>query len=302
MSISFEEAVQLFLSSLEIEENLSINTIESYRRDLKKFMKFYHKEKIEDWKRIDAVDMQLLLQQLKEEKYSTASTSRLLSCLRRFFRFAIREKYMDHHPLANIKQPKKEKMLPKILSLQEVIQMIQVPDTTTPLGLRDRAMLELLYATGLRVSELITIRLDQLHLSIGFIQVIGKGNKERMIPLGREASQWIERYVTYARLHLENPNEPQTALFLNHRGRGFTRQGVWKNLNEIVLQAGITKKVSPHMLRHSFATHVLENGADLRIVQELLGHVDISTTQVYTHISKNRISQQYFDSHPRARE
>ena len=201
--------------------------------------------------------------------------------------------------MQHIKRPKKGVQLPKTLTLEEIETLIQTPDTTTALGLRDRAVLEVMYASGLRVSELTHLKLDDLRLELGLIQTIGKGDKERIIPLGDHAIYWIEQYLEKARPELvQDSSVPY--LFLNHRGGGFSRQGIWKNLNQHVLTAGIQKNVTPHMLRHSFATHLLENGADLRIVQELLGHADISTTQIYTHVSKQRMSEVYQQYFPRA--
>ncbi len=203
-------------------------------------------------------------------------------------------------PMQHIDTPKKAQKLPKTLSIKEVEQLIETPDVTKTLGLRDRAILEVMYATGLRVSELIELKLADLHLDLGLIQTIGKGDKERIIPLGDLAIEWIRRYMEEARPKLLRSGENETHLFLNHHGHKFTRQGIWKNLKQTVFDAGIKKEVTPHTLRHSFATHLLENGADLRVVQELLGHADISTTQIYTHITKKRMADVYQKYFPRA--
>lgn len=198
--------------------------------------------------------------------------------------------------------PKKTQRLPKTLSVAEVEKIIEMPDTTTSLGIRDRAILEVMYATGLRVTELISLKLDDLHLSLGLIQTVGKGDKERIIPLGDLAINWINEYLEKSRPELvyRSGNRDNPYLFLNYKGRQFSRQGIWKNLKIYVVQAGIQKDVTPHTLRHSFATHLLENGADLRVVQELLGHADISTTQIYTHITKQRMADVYKKYFPRA--
>jgi integrase/recombinase XerD len=199
-----------------------------------------------------------------------------------------------------VETPKKAKQLPTVLSTSEIERLLEVPDVTTHLGMRDRAILEMMYATGMRVSEIANLLLDDLHLSMEFIQTKGKGGKERIIPIGEIAIEWLENYLYDSRPYLEDEKKSNTYVFLNYKGGSLSRQGLWKNIKQIVADAGITKKVSPHTLRHSFATHLLENGANLRIVQELLGHSDISTTQIYTHVSKKRLSEVYDKYHPRA--
>ena len=202
--------------------------------------------------------------------------------------------------MLHIDTPKKAGTLPSVLSFSQVEKLLQVPNTHTHLGRRDRTILEVMYATGLRVSELTHLKLNDLHLELGLIQTVGKGNKERILPIGEQAVMWLEEYLLLTRAHLERKDEPSEWVFLNHRGGQLSRQGVWKNIRKMVQAAGIQKEVTPHTLRHSFATHLLENGADLRIVQELLGHADISTTQIYTHISKKRLQSVYQNYHPRA--
>ena len=202
--------------------------------------------------------------------------------------------------MQHIDSPKKVQKLPSTLSVDEVTRLIETPDTSKPLGMRNRAILEVMYATGLRVSELIEIKLGDLHLSIGLLQTIGKGDKERIIPLGDYAIQWIERYMNEARPQLIKNLPNETHLFVNHHREPLSRQGIWKNLKQMGREAQIEKNITPHTLRHSFATHLLENGADLRIVQELLGHADISTTQIYTHITKQRMADVYKEHFPRA--
>ena len=258
--------------------------------------------KIRDWKEVDYSLIVLFLQNLKQDGYATSSTSRMISCLKKFFKFLQQEQLVEINPVQPLKIPKKSKTLPKALTVDEVTQVLNSCDTSTVLGLRDKAMLELLYATGMRVSELITLKLSDLHLELGFLQTIGKGNKQRIIPIGQAATNWVQHYLTYARVVLEQESNPVEYLFLNHRGNGFTRQGFWKNLKKIVQEAGVHKEVSPHTLRHSFATHILEAGADLRIVQELLGHSDISTTQIYTHLTNERMKEIYQQAHPRAKK
>ncbi|MGB3159926.1 MAG: site-specific tyrosine recombinase XerD [Carnobacterium sp.] len=295
-----EEDLAGYIRFLTIERGLSKNTIESYLRDLKKYLLFLKENHLMTWDSIDRYAVLSFLQQLKEEKKSAGSIIRMVSSLRQFHQFLRQEKLATVDPMAHIDTPKKAQTLPKILSTKEVEILIETPDTSQTLGIRDRAILEVMYATGLRVSELTELKLDDLHLSLGLIQTIGKGEKERILPLGDLAIKWIETYLNHSRNRLERSDCRSDFVFLNHHGRKLTRQGIWKNLNILVKKAGIKKEVTPHTLRHSFATHLLENGADLRTVQELLGHSDISTTQIYTHISTHRMSSVYKTYHPRA--
>lgn len=295
-----EDDLKEYLHFLTIERGLSKNTIESYRRDLVHYLDYLNEHQIASWNELDRYFVLSFLQQLKDEEKAAGTIIRMVSSLRKFHQFLKQERLSEIDPMLHIDTPKKAQTLPKILSMKEVEKLIETPDTNTTLGLRDRAMLEVMYATGLRVTELTELRLTDLHLSLGLIQTIGKGDKERIIPLGDLAIEWIEKYLRYSRVKLEKSGKRTPYLFLNHHGGGLTRQGVWKNLKKLVLLAGIEKEVTPHTLRHSFATHLLENGADLRVVQELLGHVDISTTQIYTHITKKRMTEVYKTHHPRA--
>lgn len=292
-----------YLVYLKIERDLSNNSIESYERDIKQYIDFLSQEKITEWEAIDRYDIVLFLQNLKIEGKSESSIIRMTSSLRQFHQYLRQEKWLKGDPMQHIQTPKKKETLPKVLSIQDVEKLLETSDTETDLGLRDRAILEVMYATGLRISELVHLRMDELHLTMGFIQTVGKGDKERIIPIGGEAIKWLNDYLEYSRPLLERrAEEISPYVFLNARGRGLTRQGVWKNIKKIVQEAGIKQNVTPHMLRHSFATHLLENGADLRIVQELLGHSDISTTQIYTHITKARMKDVYTQYHPRAKK
>ncbi len=296
------EPLDEYLVHLKIERDLAENSIKSYQRDIEKYMQYLETEKIMDWKVIDRYDIVLFLQKLKEEGISNNSVIRMTSSLRQFHQYLRQEKIMDQDPMQYVETPKKAEVLPKVLSVDEVDKLLQTPDTAKPIGLRDRALLEVMYATGLRISELVELELSELHLSMGFIQTIGKGNKERILPIGGEAVNWLNEYLMDGRpIFAKRATEESPYVFLNARGGGLSRQGVWKNLKKTVQKAGIKQNVSPHMLRHSFATHLLENGADLRIVQELLGHSDISTTQIYTHITKTRMKDIYEQYHPRAR-
>lgn len=289
-----------YLHYLTIERGLSQNTRKSYERDLKQYLSFLKEQNIADWQQVDRYVILNFLQQLQETGKASATSIRMVSSLRRFHQFLRQERYIDHDPMQHIDSPKKKQKLPDTLSLKEVERLIETPDTREALGIRDRAILEVMYATGLRVSELIGLKLNDLHLSMGLLQTTGKGDKERIVPLGDLAIQWVETYLEESRPALTKKNPDESHLFVNNRGQGLSRQGIWKNLKGIVRTAGITKNVTPHTLRHSFATHLLENGADLRTVQELLGHTDISTTQIYTHITKKRMTEVYKQHFPRA--
>lgn len=291
-----------YLIHLKIERDLSDNSIESYKRDITQYIQFLEKSNINNWNEIDRYTIVLFLQHLKEDNKSENSIIRMSSSLRQFHQFLRREKITENNPMQYVQTPKKKEVLPKVLSMSEVEKLLEAPDVEREIGLRDRAILEVMYATGLRISELVHLRMDELHLTMGFIQTVGKGNKERIIPIGGEAIKWLTEYLEYSRTLLSSRAvEESPYVFLNARGKGLTRQGVWKNLKKLVQQTGIKQNVTPHMLRHSFATHLLENGADLRIVQELLGHSDISTTQIYTHITKARMKDVYDEFHPRAK-
>lgn len=295
-----DEQIKEYLHYLTIERGLSFNTRASYERDLKQYLLFLEEKGVKDWQDVDRYTVVDFLALLSQEGKASTTITRMISSLRRFHQFLRQERYTDHDPMQHIESPKKAQKLPQTLSLAEVERLIATPDTSTTLGIRDRAILEVMYATGLRVSELIGLKLGDIHLEMGLLQTIGKGDKERIVPLGDYAIHWLERYLNEARPSLTKKNQNETHLFVNNHGKGLSRQGIWKNLKQIVLKAGITKDVTPHTLRHSFATHLLENGADLRTVQELLGHADISTTQIYTHITKRRMTEVYKEFFPRA--
>ena len=298
-----ETYIEEYLHFLKIERGLSNNTIVSYQRDLKQYASYLTEQNITDISDIDRFVIMDFLSFLKKEDKSSTTITRMVSSLRRFHQFLRQERYTDSDPMQYIDTPKKKQMLPKTLSIEEVEKIIEAPDTTTTLGIRDRAILEVMYATGLRVTELISLKMSDLHLSIGLLKTLGKGDKERIVPLGDQAIYWITTYLEKSRPELVVKNKSDAIndyLFLNYQGKAFSRQGIWKNLKIHVSEVGIEKEVTPHTLRHSFATHLLENGADLRIVQELLGHSDISTTQIYTHISKQRLADVYKEHFPRA--
>lgn len=295
-----KEEITDYLHYVTIERGLAENTRSNYQRDLERYLVFLTKQKVTTWQAVERLTVLDFLQELKDEKKSSATITRMITSLRQFHQFLRQERFTDHNPMQHIEMPKKSQRLPDTLSLKEVERLIETPNTQEILGIRDRAILEVLYATGLRVSELISLELKDLHLSMGLLQTIGKGDKERIVPLGDLAIQWLECYLEEARPLLVAKQPGENHLFVNQRGKGLTRQGIWKNLKALVQLAGINKNVTPHTLRHSFATHLLENGADLRTVQELLGHADISTTQIYTHITKKRMTDVYKQYFPRA--
>ncbi|QTJ42365.1 site-specific tyrosine recombinase XerD [Dolosigranulum pigrum] len=296
-----QEALAEYMIYLKIERGLSANTVTSYKRDIEKYLTFLTEKKITQLDEVSRFEILDFLQTLRQSGAADNSIIRMVSSLRKFHQYLKRESIVSDDPMQLIDTPKKASTLPKAISPQAVEQLLEAPDTTTPLGVRDRTILELMYATGLRISELVNLKLSDMHLTMGFIQTMGKGEKERIIPLGEIASQWLDHYLDGARVYLQDQSaETSEYVFLNSRGKGLSRQGVWKKVKQLALEAGIDQNVTPHTLRHSFATHLLENGADLRMVQELLGHADISTTQIYTHITKTRLKQVYSDYHPRA--
>lgn len=295
------EPLSEYIIHLKIERDLAENSIKSYRRDISQYIEFLESEHIYDWNKIDRYDIVLFFQKMKETGKSENSIVRMTSSLRQYHQYLRQEDFSEKDPMQYVQTAKKAESLPKVLTIKEVDRLLGTPDVESEIGLRDRAILELMYATGLRISELVHLRLDELHLRMGFLQTLGKGNKERIIPIGNQAIKWLNEYLKDSRPLFESrADEESSFVFLNSRGRGLSRQGVWKNLKKTVQLSGIKKNVTPHMLRHSFATHLLENGADLRIVQELLGHSDISTTQIYTHITTARKKDVYEQYHSRA--
>lgn len=293
-----QDAIDEYLHFIKVERGLSSNTQENYQRDLAQYKEYLTEHGIHNWNEVDRFVILDFLQKLRDENKAASSVVRMMSALRQFHLFLRQEDLTNENPMQYIDSPKKQEHLPDTLSMEEVEKLIETPDVTTPLGLRNRAILETMYATGLRVSELISLKRDDLHLSMGLIQTIGKGNKERIIPIGDIAAQWLERYFADSRPKLVK-NKELPEVFVNFHGNKLTRQGIWKNIKAIVKEAGIQKDVTPHTLRHSFATHLLENGADLRMVQELLGHSSISTTQIYTHVTKKRVAEVYQKYFPR---
>ena len=286
-----------YLAHLALERNLSPRTRDAYGRDLRQFAIWLEAEKLS----LDAVDRPAIrgyLGSRRDAGLSARSAARALSTIRSFYRFLVRTGALTQDPTADLKSPSLWRTVPHALSSEEIEALLAAPDTGHDLGLRDRAMLETLYATGLRVSELVSLTVDRVRLDPGFVRVIGKGRKERLVPLGGAAAEWIERYQLRARPELDRHRARE--LFLNHRGQPMTRQGFWKILRRYGRLAGIRSQLSPHVLRHSFATHLVENGADLRAVQMMLGHVSLTTTEIYTHVARERLRRLYDEKHPRA--
>ena len=300
--IDMPEEIEQFLDNIWMERGLSDNTLSAYRTDLKNFVKWLkllNNNSITDKLiGVERIDIENYLSDLKEREISARSRARLLSSLRRFYAYLLREKKIDIDPVALIDAPKLGRSLPKILTEKDVESLLMAPDTSTLLGLRDRVLLEVLYATGLRVSELVGLLLNQINLQQGVIRVTGKGNKERLVPLGEEAVSWLEKYLSSARSELLKGHVTD-ALFVTKRGSEMTRQAFWYLIKRYAFQAEITSNISPHTLRHAFATHLLNHGADLRVVQMLLGHSDLSTTQIYTHVANERLKSLHSQHHPR---
>ncbi len=289
--------VERFLDALWLERGLSENTLSAYRSDLLGLASWLQQQQLD---LLDADRAALLgyLQRRVEEGAKPRSSARLLSSIRRFYRYLVRERLISEDPSSRIDAPKLGRSLPKSLTEGEVEALLAAPDTSNLLGMRDRAMLEVLYASGLRVSELVGLTLPQLNLQQGLVRVIGKGNKERLVPLGEEALSWIERYVRQTRGLLLGALQNEV-LFPTRRGSAMTRQAFWQLIKRYALLAGINKPLSPHTLRHAFATHLLNHGADLRVVQLLLGHSTLSTTQIYTHVARERLKNLHAVHHPR---
>ncbi|MBS0948087.1 site-specific tyrosine recombinase XerD [Levilactobacillus brevis] len=284
---------------LTVEQGLAANSVTSYTQELRNLGTYLAQQHLTSFKDADRLTIMAYLSNLTATGKSRNSVIHAVSALRKFYRYLVQTHQMTTNPMANVAAPKHAEHLPAVLTVAEVDRLLAAPDTTTKYGLRDRAILEVMYATGLRVSELVHLKLADLHLEMGLIQTLGKGDKERIIPIGDVATDWINRYLQTSRpVLLKQRTSPY--LFLNAHGGGLSRQAIWQKIKQYVAVAQINKDVTPHTLRHSFATHILENGADLRVVQELLGHADITTTQIYTHISKRRLVKVYDQYHPRA--
>ena len=289
------DSIDIFIDALWLESGLSKNTLSAYRTDLRGLAKFIEPGLLI---KVTQAEIQKYLAFLLAHGVKSSSSARVLSTLRRFYRYQIRENCVSIDPCAQVRSPKQGRPLPKAMSEQQVGDLLEAPDVNSSLGLRDRAMLETLYATGLRVSELVQMTLLEVNCSVGVVRIVGKGNKERLVPLGEQAVDWIERYLEQARPCLLK-QKVCDALFVTARGAGMSRQAFWYLIKKHALTAGINQELSPHTLRHAFATHLINHGADLRSVQMLLGHSDLSTTQIYTHIARERLQSLHADHHPR---
>lgn len=292
-----EDHVQDFLAHLAVERNLSPRTLDSYRRDLRQFIHWLGEQNVE-LDEVERASLRNYLGSRRDAGLSPRSAARALSALRSFYRYLVVTEVLDTDPTANLRSPSLWKTVPHALSSDEIEKLLSAPEVSTNLGLRDRAMIETLYATGLRVSELVGLTIERVRLDPGYVRVVGKGRKERLVPLGDSAVSWIDEYRTRSRPELDRHRRHE--LFLNHRGGALTRQGFWKILRGHAVKAEITSPISPHVVRHSFATHLVENGADLRSVQMMLGHASLTTTEIYTHVAKERLRRLYDEKHPRA--
>ncbi|HHE9998506.1 TPA: site-specific tyrosine recombinase XerD [Haemophilus influenzae] len=290
--------IDLFLNEYWIEKGLSENTVQSYRLDLTALCDWLDKNDL-SLETLDAVDLQGFLGERLEKGYKATSTARMLSAMRKLFQYLYREKYRVDDPSAVLSSPKLPSRLPKYLTEQQVSDLLNTPDVDVPLELRDKAMLELLYATGLRVTELVSLTIENMSVQQGVVRVIGKGNKERIVPMGEEAAYWVRQFMLYGRPVLLN-GKSSDVVFPSQRAQQMTRQTFWHRVKHYAILADIdADTLSPHVLRHAFATHLVNHGADLRVVQMLLGHTDLSTIQIYTHVAKERLKRLHERFHPR---
>jgi integrase/recombinase XerD len=281
-----------------VERGLSENTLEAYERDLRKLVEFAGPKK-RALLSLSQRELTEFIGRLRELGLGPRSQARAIHAVRGFYRYGVREGLIDVDPMENLRAPRAFRALPRYLTPAQVEALLDAPDVSKSLGLRDRAILEVMYATGLRVSEVIGLRAQSLDMDLGIVRVLGKGRKERLVPLGKVARGWVERYLGEARDKLTR-GRPAPALFVNHRGHGLSRMGLWGIVRRHAVTAGVERILTPHVLRHSFASHLLERGADLRSLQAMLGHADISTTQIYTHVTRERLRQLYDQYHPRA--
>jgi integrase/recombinase XerC len=299
--VPLENLVDEFLTYLRANQNYSAHTLESYGLDLSQFLDFLKGLGFDDIQSVTYLNIRSYLAELKKAELAKTSVARKLSCLRSFFKYLSRQGYLDTNPILTISTPRREKRLPQFLYLEEMNQLLDQPDKTAPLGIRDSAILELFYSSGLRLNEVVTLTLPDLDLSRGYVRVFGKGSKERLVPLGGAAKRALTKYLTEVRpVLLAQSETPVKNVFLNYRGTRLSGRSIQRLFDKYIQRLALKRKVSPHTLRHTFATHLLENGADLRVVQELLGHVDLSSTQIYTHLTKERIRSVYMKSFPRA--
>lgn len=302
--MNYEKALNLYLQFVKLEKGLSENSVKSYRNDLHRYLKFLSDDlRVKDLGGVTLQHIEEYLEELSAMDLSVSTVARNISSIRSFHEFAVVEGLAEANPAELVELPKKAQKLPEVLTPGEIERIMEVPDRESPAGIRNAAILECLYATGMRVSELVGLELENLFFEIGFIRVIGKGNKERLVPVGEVAQEALEHYIEYVRpqfLNPANPGKAKNKIFLNQRGGPLTRMSIWNIVNDSAERAGIKKNVYPHIFRHSFATHLLEGGADLRAVQEMLGHASIITTEIYTHVDRSFLHQVHKEFHPRA--
>ena len=292
-----ERYLDLFTNYLIVEKGLSNNTIDAYSRDILGFINHLTEMKVSDPGAVAPLDIVKYIGKLRDSGISPRSSARKLTTIRMFYRFLNTEGYIKNNPTLLVELPKGISRLPKAISLEMVDMLLSAPDIKTPLGLRDKAMLELLYATGLRVSELVSLKVGDVNLDVGYLMAFGKGSKERVVPIGESAQAWLKNFIADGRHKLYKGQSEY--LFTNRSGKGLSRQGFWKIIKSYAMRANMAVSITPHTLRHSFATHLLERGADLRSVQMMLGHADISTTQIYTHVTTERLKEIHKKHHPR---
>ncbi|MGI6357305.1 MAG: site-specific tyrosine recombinase XerD [Bacillota bacterium] len=294
-----QQLVEDYLAYLSVERGLAKNTLAAYGRDLRAYVRFLHSHSLTRLSDTSRETVRAYLEQLHNRGRAASTISRNLAAIKSFYQFMVREDRLSVDPTEHLQSPKVEKRLPHVMSLTEVEALLSQPSSDEPASQRDKAMLEVLYATGIRVSELVSLDTNDINLEVGYLRCLGKGNKERIVPLGSVAIRALSHYLEQGRPKLVR-SSGEMALFVNQHGRRLTRQGFWKIIKRYAKEAKIEDSITPHTLRHSFATHLLENGADLRSVQEMLGHADISTTQIYTHVTRNRLKEVYLKAHPRA--
>ncbi len=295
--------VDEFLIYLRISRNSSVHTFESYGLDLRQFLVFLEEEHVAQAEKVDHFLIRKYLAKLKMEGFSKSSISRKVACIRSFFKYLCKQGYLENNPVLGVANLKREKRLPEFLYLTEIKDLLDLPDKSSELGLRDAAILEVLYSCGIRLQEIVNLTVKDIDFSRGYLRVFGKGGKERIVPLGGAAKRVLEKYLQEIRPGLSARNSsgpPVENIFLNYRGTRLSGRSIQRMFDKYIKQLALNRKMSPHTIRHTFATHLLENGADLRVVQELLGHADISTTQIYTHLTKERIRSVYLKSHPRS--
>ncbi len=299
MQTSLDHSIDEYLTHLRVEKQLAANTLEAYGHDLRCFAEHMSKKDRKDAASIEERDILSFLVTLHERKLTSRSVTRYLVTVRGLFSYLLKEKKIDGDPTAKVEFPAKWKKLPHVLSLEQVDALLSQPDRKTTLGIRDHAIIQLFYASGLRISEMSMLTIDRINLQQGYVMPMGKGSKERVVPMGKTAIEAISEYLGDSRPDLAGKRQCDR-LFLSRRGTGISRQRIWETIKFYAKKAGITINVTPHMLRHSFATHLIEHGADLRIVQTMLGHADVSTTQIYTHVSRQHVMELYKKFHPRA--